>query len=84
MKQFIFLGFLTLILLTGCATQYQKVGATGGFEEKQLSRNEFVVAFSGNGYTTGQRAVDLCMLRCAELALGHGFHYFILIANNAG
>lgn len=72
-----------LIFLIGCATQYQKVGFTGGFSEKQLSRNEFFVAFSGNGYTSGQRAIDLCMLRCAEIALGHGFHYFVLTANTA-
>lgn len=72
-----------LIFLIGCATQYQKVGFSGGFSEKQLSRNEFFIAFSGNGYTSGQRAIDLCMLRCAEIALGHGFHYFILAANTA-
>ena len=84
MKYYKIIGSLAFILLTGCATQYQKVGFTGGFVEKQFSRNEFAVSFSGNGYTTGQRAIDLCMLRCAELALGHDFHYFVLTANNAG
>ncbi|GEM_PF-872096 len=71
------------LLLTGCATSYQKEGFSGGFAEKQLSRNEFFVGFSGNGYTSGQRAVDLCMLRCAELCLGHGYRYYVLTANNA-
>lgn len=72
-----------LIFLVGCATQYQKESFSGGFSEKQLSRNEFFVDFSGNGYTSGQRAVDLCLLRCAEITLGHGFHYFVLTANSA-
>lgn len=85
MKKIKIIGILaSVFLLAGCATQYQKVGFTGGFVEKQFSRNEFAIAFSGNGYTTGQRAIDLCMLRCAELTLGHGFHYFILTANNSG
>jgi membrane-associated protease RseP (regulator of RpoE activity) len=85
MKQFKILGLLALIILiTGCATPYQETGSTGGFTDKQISRNEFIVAFSGNGYTSSQRAVDLCLLRCAEVALGNGFHYFILTAANAG
>lgn len=71
-----------LLLLVGCATPYQKEGFAGGFAEKQLSRNEFFVGFSGNGYTSGQRAVDMCMLRCAEICLGHGFRYYALTANN--
>jgi hypothetical protein len=83
MKTFTILGTLTFIFLTGCATQYQGTGFSGGFKERQTARNEFTVAFAGNGYTSGQRAIDLCMLRCAELTLGHGFHYFILTANNS-
>ena len=75
---------LAAALTYGCATPYSHVGLTGGFDERQLSRNEFFVAFSGNGYTTGQRAIDLCLMRCAELTLGHGFRYFQLTANSAG
>lgn len=84
MKTFTVLGALALILLSGCATPYQETGSTGGFTDKQISRNEFVVAFSGNGYTSGQRAADLCLLRCAEVTLENGFHYFILTAANTG
>jgi hypothetical protein len=72
------LYYFSLIILAGCATQYQKAGFSGGFVEKQASRNEFYVNFAGNGYTTGQRAVDLCILRCAEITLAHGFFYFVL------
>jgi uncharacterized lipoprotein YajG len=63
MKKLKIIGILaSVFLLAGCATQYQEVGFTGGFIEKQFSRNEFAVAFSGNGYTTGQRAIDLTLL----------------------
>jgi hypothetical protein len=69
---------LVMVFTAGCATPYQKTGFAGGFSEKQLRWNEFVVGFGGNGYTTGQRAVDLCLMRCAELALSHGFNYFTI------
>jgi hypothetical protein len=72
-----------LCLISSCATQYSKVGFTGGYAEAQKSRNEFAISFAGNGYTTPQRAADFCMLRCAELALGHGFRYFVITANRA-
>ena len=83
MKLF-FLTASSVILISfgGCATQYQKASLSGGFVEKQKSRNEFSVLFGGNGYTSGQRAIDLCMLRCAELTLGHGFNYFALTTAN--
>lgn len=69
--------------LFGCATPYQKVGIAGGFKESQQGRNSFDVAFGGNGYTTPERASELCLLRCAELTLTHGYRYFILINNKA-
>ncbi len=74
---------LALAGFVGCSTPYQKSGFTGGFKEAQKGRNKFVVGFSGNGYTTGERAGDLCLLRCAELTLAHGFHYFILTDNQS-
>lgn len=84
MKNKAILGGLALFLLAGCVTPYAPMTFIGGFDEKQLSWNEFAVGFSGNGYTTGQRATDLCMLRCAEITLGHGFHYFVLTGNSLG
>lgn len=69
------------ILLAGCAAPYKQLGSTGGFDQRQLTRNQFDVGFSGNQYTSGQRAVDLCLLRCAELTLGHGFRYFVITRN---
>lgn len=72
---------LALASLLGCATSYQKKGFTGGFKEAVRGRNQFTVGFNGNGYTSTARAADLCLLRCAELTLGHGFSYFVLTDN---
>jgi hypothetical protein len=63
----------------GCATPYASESFLGGYDEVRLSENVFRVSFSGNGYTSSKRATNLCMLRCAELALINGFKYFSLI-----
>jgi hypothetical protein len=36
-----------VILLTSCATTYQKQGFTGGFSETQLGENIFQISFKG-------------------------------------
>lgn len=67
------------ILLSACATTYQSVGATGGYSETRLDEKVFRVSFKGNGYTSQERASDFALLRCAEIALQHGYEYFAII-----
>ncbi|WP_163140498.1 hypothetical protein [Arhodomonas sp. KWT] len=68
-----------IILLGGCATAYQPQGMTGGFSETQLDTNVFTVVFKGNAFTDRDKANDFAMLRSAELALEHGFKYFLIV-----
>jgi hypothetical protein len=68
-----------ILLLTGCATPYQKSGRTGGYSETQLNENTFRVYFRGNAKTTPERAEDFALLRSAELSEEHGFPYFIIV-----
>jgi len=75
---------IVLALLAACATPYQSKGYTGGFSETQLDVNVFRVNFNGNAYTSGERAVDFTLLRSAELAREHGYHYFIVVQHSAG
>ena len=70
-----------LVLLCGlsaCSTGYQAEGFLGGFTDTQLADNVFEVSFSGNAYTAPQQAGDFVMLRAAELAVAHGYPYFII------
>jgi predicted RNA-binding Zn-ribbon protein involved in translation (DUF1610 family) len=67
------------MFLAGCATPYQPCGLTGGYSETQLDENVFQVSFHGNGFTSQERASDLCLLRAAEIAKQHGFAYFIIV-----
>lgn len=78
------LTLLAFVLLTGCATSYQKMGFSGGFEETQLGPDKWRVSFSGNGYTRGSRATDLALLRCADLTLQQGFKYFVITGGESG
>jgi hypothetical protein len=68
-----------VLLLVGCATAYQPKGFSGGFSETQLGENIFQVSFRGNGYTRSERASDFSLLRSAEVAIEHGFKYFVIV-----
>ena len=72
-----------ILIFFGCATSYQPVGFTGGYEETRLDENVFSVFFRGNGYTSRQRAVDFALLRSAELAITHGYEYFVILESNS-
>jgi hypothetical protein len=75
---------LAACLLSGCATGYHESGIRGGYSETQLANDMFEVSFSGNGYTSDERASDLALLRCAEIATQHGCDYFIIVSLQNG
>jgi len=75
MRQFF---LIAVLFLAGCVTGYHPVAFTGGFTDSQLGENVFRVTFKGNAYTSRDRVADLNLLRCAEVALEHGFKYFVL------
>ena len=70
---------LFALLLTAACTSYQPRGLTGGYDETQLDTNVFKVVFKGNGYTSADRAADLCLLRSADLTLSNGYRYFAIV-----
>lgn len=68
-----------IFLISGCATSYQAKGAMGGFSSTQLAENVFDVKFSGNGFTSPEKASDFALLRSAELAIEQGYGYFAIL-----
>jgi hypothetical protein len=74
---------VVVLILNACATSYQTTGLTGGYSESQLDENIFRVSFKGNGYTSPEKAADFTLLRSAELALEHGFHFFSIIDSDS-
>jgi hypothetical protein len=81
------LAFMTLLgsaLLFGCATQYNSTGFSGGYSDTQLAPDVFRITFSGNGFTSSDRAQDFALLRAADLSLTHGFRYFAIVTGRTG
>lgn len=71
--------FGAIIFLQACSTPYQKEGFSGGYTELQLDDNVFRITFRGNAYTSRENTSDFTLLRSAEIALNHGYKYFVII-----
>ncbi len=72
--------FLTLtifIVLTACATPYQKKGyiTNMGFNESKMSKDSYIVDFIGNTHLSLEKANEYNLLRSAEVSklLNHNF-----------
>jgi len=76
------LGVLALCLVAGCVTAYQPRSVTGGYQERQLSPSRWYVEFFGNGHTTRDTVMVYWLNRCAELTVGKGYDYFILVSKD--
>ena len=72
------IGLISFMALSACASNYQSVGFTGGFQEIQLAPNIYRVTFQGNAYTNKTRASDLALLRSADITMQKGFKFFAL------
>jgi hypothetical protein len=81
---------LALSISVGCTPAYQTSGFEGEYAQSQLADNAFQVSYRGIEPTPPSQDIDLCLLRCAELADQNGFSYFVVVddeqldlANNA-
>ena len=76
----VFVMFLA-ILLSGCATSYQTMGISGGFEESNIEGDVWRITFGGNGYATRETVQTYWLYRCSEVALANGFDGFEILSN---
>jgi hypothetical protein len=81
MKYLPMLGFLAL---ASCATDYHPQSFTGGYSEFKIAPDTASVTFNGNGFTSGQRAAQMAILRCADLTLQSGYRYFTVEGGSSG
>lgn len=73
---------LMVTVLTGCNSGYHQKGSlfrSDGHTESKLGENVFQVAYEGNVETDSEQVMDFNLLRSAEVALKHGFSYFIIL-----
>jgi hypothetical protein len=79
MRSIFLVTLMVAMILSGCATTYQKQSFTGGYSETQLGENIFQVSFKGNAYTSRERVSDFTLLRSAEIAIENGYRYFVVV-----
>ncbi len=72
-------ALVVLILLASCATTYQPLGATGGYEDYQTSGDQYYVYFDGNAYTSRETVYRFFLTRAAEIALNNHYRYFYIL-----
>jgi hypothetical protein len=77
-------AFFLAVLSAACATAYQPRDFSGGYSDTQLGENVFQVSFNGNAKTSPERASDFALLRSAEIAVVHGFPFFVLVNGENG
>lgn len=71
-----------LTSLAGCetATPYQPLNAqhasAGGYSDRQIESNRFMVEFSGNAVTSRETVERYLLFRAAELTLAQGYDWF--------
>lgn len=54
-------------LVISACTPFAPMGAAGGYEEKMVGENAYVITFSGNGFTSKERTRDLALYRAAQI-----------------
>jgi hypothetical protein len=72
------LAIIIAAIVSGCATAYQPIGYAGGFYHQKVSENAYIIGFSGNGFTSNERANDFAKLRAAEIGKKLGFSHFVI------
>ena len=73
---------LICLLFMGCTTAYGPANFTGGYKERKLDENSYIVSFFGNGNTSEQQVWNYWIYRCAELTLQNGYELFALIPSD--
>ncbi len=66
-----------IIMLTGCGeTGYHATDDTGGYYDKRINDNTYIIGFSGNGYSNFNTVRDYTFLHAAEIGKKLGYQYF--------
>ncbi len=66
-----------IIILTGCGeTGYHATDDSGGYFDKRINENTYIIGFSGNGYSNFNTVRDYTFLHAAEIGKKLGYKYF--------
>ena len=65
-----------LICLGGCASSYQAMNTTGGYQENKIADHRWQVAYEGRPSSDPVQIRDYAVLRSAELCMEQGYSRF--------
>ena len=71
--------FLFLLFLGACAKPLQPDNYAARVSTQKLDHNSYIISYRGSTLTDGDRAVDLTLLKSAEITLQNGFNYFVIV-----
>lgn len=82
-RKLIQLATLTWSMLTGaCATGFGPMGSEGGYQEKMVRENAYVISFTGNGFTSKERTRDFALYRAAQIGDKLHFTHFVVMGED--
>jgi len=67
---------ICLLGLAACATPYQPDGRSGGYKDREIDNNRYLVSFRGNGYTSQSDVEEYAFRRAEELCQEKGYKRF--------
>ncbi len=70
------------LMLAGCATRYQEMGATGGVNAAQMTDDLWRISVRGNLYTDETTIQDYVLLKAAETTVGAGRTHFAIVGKH--
>jgi hypothetical protein len=73
---------LMALFLSACATSYQPDGYSGGYRDRQVGDNQYLVSFRGNGFTKQATVEDYAFRRAQEICEQTGFRRFQLLSKD--
>jgi hypothetical protein len=68
-----------IMFVSSCATSYQPDGFAGGYSDRKVGRNKYMVSFRGNGYTSQKTVEGYAHRRAEEICLQGGFEGYELL-----
>ena len=70
------------LVLAGCATRYQEMGATGGVSAAQVTDDLWRISARGNLYTDAGTIQDYVLLKAAETTVAAGRTHFAIVGKH--
>ena len=73
------LALVPVLFVAACATTYQPLGPTGGYEDYQAAGDQYEIYFRANGYTSPKTVYQFFLMRAAQIAMQNQYPSFYVL-----